>query len=34
MGVLTGPSQDIENIKTDLENSGITVLSDYLYTDL
>ena len=34
MGVLTGPSQDIENIKTDLENSGITVLSDYSFTDL
>lgn len=28
------PSQDFENIKSNLENSGIRVLSDYSFTDL
>ena len=34
MGVLMVPSQEIENIKTELKNSGIMVLSDYSFTDL
>jgi len=33
MGVLMVPSQEIENIKTELKNSGIMVLSDYSFTD-
>lgn len=33
-GVLMVPTQDFENIKSDLENSGIRVLSDYSFTDL
>ena len=34
MGVLMVPTQGFENIKSNLENNGITVLSDYSFTDL
>jgi len=34
VGVLMVPSQGFENIKSNLENNGIRVLSDYSFTDL